>query len=190
VSTPNYRKLPVKLTEKERMARAMTAAEKQSKYSLVEEQKKASSSELGRKLKDLRREIEDLQDAVRTGSEQQNVQIVHRRNESRCTIETVRLDTAEVIESRPMTIEERQRDLDFNGKKARVKKRPAKKAPAKKKAKAAKKASSRKAATKKAPAKKAAKRPAKKASSRKAKAPAPKPPAKPPVSSPVPPTVH
>lgn len=108
---PQYRQLPVQLTQEERMARAMTAAEKQGRYGEVEEHKKSVSSECGRELKELRSEIEDLQRAVRTGTERQDVQIETRRNEERRTVETVRLDTAEIVDTRPMTIEERQGKL-------------------------------------------------------------------------------
>lgn len=109
--TPRYRQLPVKLTEKERMARAMSAAELQSDYNEIEERKKETTRSLGQQLKDLRKDIEKLQRAVRTGSEHQDVQIETRRNEDRRTIETVRLDTGEIIDSRPMTVEERQGKL-------------------------------------------------------------------------------
>ena len=108
---PKYRTLPVDLTDTERMARAMRAAEKQAEFSEIEERKKSTASELGAQVKQLRADIEDLQLAVRTGRENQKVQIETRRNESRRTIETLRLDTFEIIDSRPMTVEERQGSL-------------------------------------------------------------------------------
>lgn len=109
--TPKYRSLPVQLTETERMARAMSAAESQSEYCEVEARKKDATSTLGRKLKDIRANIEKLQEAVRTSTEHQQVQIETKRNEERRTIETVRLDTGEVVDTRPMTLEERQGKL-------------------------------------------------------------------------------
>ncbi len=109
--TPKYRQLPVKLTDAERMARALRAAELQAEYNLVELRKKETARELGLELKRLRERIEEAQQAVRTGEEPQSVQIEHRRNEERRTIETVRLDTGEIIDTRPMTAEERQGKL-------------------------------------------------------------------------------
>ena len=108
---PAYRQLPVELTPTERMARAMTAAERQSEYCELESQKKATTSTLGRQLKEIRSEIEDLQRAVRSGKETQSVQVETLRNEARRTVETLRLDTGEVVDTRPMTVEERQGKL-------------------------------------------------------------------------------
>lgn len=109
--TPHYRQLPVQLTNDERMARAMTAAQLQAEYGEVESRKKDTTRELGQRLKALRTDVEKALIAARTGKETQSVQIEDRRNEERRTIETVRLDTGEVIDSRPMTIEERQGKL-------------------------------------------------------------------------------
>lgn len=108
---PEYRKLPVTLTEEERLARGMRAAELGAEYAEVEEAKKAAARDLGQKLKTLRAEMDELHEAVRTGREQQDVQVDHHRNEERKSIETIRLDTGEIIDSRPMTVEERQGSL-------------------------------------------------------------------------------
>ncbi len=166
MSQPQFRQLPVKLTDEERMTRATTAAEKQREIGQIETQKKEVSSELGRKLKDLRKEIETIQRAVLTGSEHQKVQVEERRNEERRTIETVRLDTVEVIDTRPMTFEERQGKLALEAEKKTARKpasSDAKKTPSKKKAgaKAAKKSPPKKAAAKRFGTKKkaAAKKP-------------------------------
>lgn len=108
---PEYRQLPVKLTEEERLARATKAGELSKKYRETESQKKATTSALGAQLKELRAEMEISLDASRTGIETQLVQVEKRRNEQRCTIELVRLDTKEVVETRSMTVEERQGKL-------------------------------------------------------------------------------
>ncbi len=138
MALPSYRSLPVKLTEAERMARFTTAAEKEAAYRAFEDQKKATTRDLGQQMKALRVEIKDLLTAGREGSENQQVQIDHRRNEERRTIETVRLDTKEIIDSRPMTVEERQGKLfSIDGGKAKDAKDDTRAAKAEAKARAA-----------------------------------------------------
>lgn len=111
MATPNYRTLPVKLTPDEVRVRATQAAEKQEEYCDVERRKKDLTRDLGQQLKTKRSEIETLLRAVRTGKEDQLVQVTTRRNEDRRTIETLRMDTGEIIDSRAMTVEERQGKL-------------------------------------------------------------------------------
>lgn len=108
---PHYRTLPVKLTEDERLARAKDAAAKVAEYAAIESQKKALTSELTAKMKELRSETQILSRAVQSGIEHQPVEVVERRNEDRYTIELVRMDTMEVVESRAMTPAERQAEL-------------------------------------------------------------------------------
>jgi hypothetical protein len=108
---PYFRSLPVKLTEDERLARAKDAAAKVAEYAAIETQKKALTSELTAKMKELRSETETLSQAVSSGIEYQPVEVVQHRNEERSLIETVRLDTSEIIDSRPMTVAERQAEL-------------------------------------------------------------------------------
>jgi hypothetical protein len=110
-SKPTYKQLPVQLTEAEKLERASKAAGISKKYCEVEAVKKERTSELGRELKTLRAEKEQLLEAVRTGIEIQHVEIEERRNDTAATIDTYRLDTGEKIFSRPQTPDERQGKL-------------------------------------------------------------------------------
>lgn len=107
----HFRRLPVKLTEEDRLARAKDAAAKSAEYRELEADKKAATRDYSDRMKTLRVEWDALSDSVRTGIEHQPVEIVERRNEERGLIETVRVDTYEVIESRAMTVTERQVEM-------------------------------------------------------------------------------
>lgn len=110
-SKPRYERLSVKLTDEERMTRALKAAELSAKYDETEDKKKDVTATLAAEMKTLREEMAGLQRAVRSGTEVQPVQVEERRNEARRTIELYRLDTEELVHSRPMTVEERQGKL-------------------------------------------------------------------------------
>lgn len=114
MDSPDYRQLPVILTPDERLARGTQAAQLVEEIEAVEAEKKEITTELGRRLKRLRREVSTLSQAVRTGKEYQPVEVVQKANPERMTVETMRLDTYEVIDSRPMTVAERQGGL-FDG---------------------------------------------------------------------------
>lgn len=93
---PEYRQLPVKLTDEERLVRASEAALCMEKYTETEEKKKAQTKQLGDEMKEVRTKMETRQRAVRTGLEIQPVQVETVRNEGAMTVELVRIDTGEI----------------------------------------------------------------------------------------------
>lgn len=99
-------KLPVHLSVEEVAARSLEQANTMIEYARVEEDKKAATSVFSKQLKDKRRRLDELAEAVSTGSELRIVGIREIQDPRRFVVETIRCDTMEIIRSRAMTIEE------------------------------------------------------------------------------------
>jgi hypothetical protein len=92
-------------TKKEELARLLDERDAlQSSFDLLKSKHKASVAEFDSAIKTMR-------DSVRTNSEDRPIECEERHDERRGQIDIVRTDTLETIESRPMTVEERQGTL-------------------------------------------------------------------------------
>lgn len=108
---PNTMSLPVRLTDLELLAKAKELAAKLAESDDVESRKKLAVAECKAKADRLGDEISDLAQTLRTGKEAREVEVQETRDNLARTIETVRIDTGEVVSSRAMTIHELQRPL-------------------------------------------------------------------------------
>ena len=77
----------------------------------VESEKKAANTDFNGSIKLHKRRIRELYGAIVSGVETQTVQVFDRTDERRGCVEVVRVDTNEVLDTRPLTNEERQGDL-------------------------------------------------------------------------------
>jgi hypothetical protein len=106
-----FRRLPVKLSDEEQRQRGKTMAERVEEYNREEADAKAASTVAKARLKNLRRDIDQLADVVTTCTERRDVECAMMRDDRRSEIVWMRLDTHEEIERRPMTETERQQPL-------------------------------------------------------------------------------
>lgn len=111
VSRKFTRPLDVKLMDGELLAKLDELAAKLVKKEEVEDELKNVSAGYKGQIKTLRQEIHDITKAVTTKTEEREVECEERMNFTASTVEVVRLDTLEVVESRAMTLRERQRDM-------------------------------------------------------------------------------
>lgn len=99
--------LPCELTEYEVAERAKTLAELHAKQDKLEVEKKAVVDDFKGKLDHVERDMKILARQVRDRSEHRDVEVDERLDDIRFVIETFRLDTGEIIRSRPMTQDEK-----------------------------------------------------------------------------------
>jgi hypothetical protein len=110
-TAPLTRQLPVKLTEAEWVKRCeMLAGTIEERKSLLMERANLVA-EIRRKLAENEVTIEDLSTAVHARAEVQTVVIEERKNFRSRKLETIRTDTGEVIEMRPLKPHELQGEL-------------------------------------------------------------------------------
>lgn len=102
------RTLPVTLTRDELLERGEALALMRGKRNGIAYDQKASNADFKEKLEDADTEIDRLAGIVRSKSEPRPVDCTARRDMQRYVIDTIRLDTGEVIETRTMTEQERQ----------------------------------------------------------------------------------
>jgi hypothetical protein len=99
-------KLPVDLSVDEVAARSLEQANTMIEYARIEEEKKAATSVFSKQLKDKRRRLDELAEAVTTGTELRIVGIREVHDMRRFVVETLRCDTMQIIRSRAMTPDE------------------------------------------------------------------------------------
>lgn len=105
------RKLPVPLSQSELLVKAEELARKVRAAADIEDEKKAANSDFKTRLEELDMAINELSEIVATKSEQRQVECALYENYGSATMELVRVDTGELIETRPMTEAERQAHL-------------------------------------------------------------------------------
>lgn len=105
------RSLPVRLTDTELLIKAKELSAKVAELDAVEATKKSVAAECKVKYDTLNSDIHHLAKILRTGREDREIEVQEIRNDPARTIEVVRIDTGEVVESRPMTINELQKPL-------------------------------------------------------------------------------
>jgi hypothetical protein len=106
------RELRCTLTEHEKAQHADRIAGLRLNRAAVEAQKKAALADFKQQLDDIEDDIDNLADEIRAGAGRM-VECAEQSNDAG-TIRIVRLDTAEVIDTRAMTAAERQGDLGLD----------------------------------------------------------------------------
>jgi hypothetical protein len=101
----------VYLTEDERMAASKKLAETLWERDQKQDEAKSKAAEYRDEVKALSATVSELQTVVRSGVQHRLVDCEDRKNLAAGTIETYRLDTGEMVESRPMSGIEKQADM-------------------------------------------------------------------------------
>lgn len=104
-------KLPCDLTRDEMLQKAEEMATQLKERAEVELTAKESAGEFKDQMKRLDRTIADRAEEVRTGVEYRQVECTERGDFRRNLVQVVRLDTGEIVRSRPMAVHERQDSL-------------------------------------------------------------------------------
>lgn len=107
-------KLPCELTRDEKLMKADQMAECLKMRAEVELEAQTVAGTFKRRLKELDRDIGDRAEEVRSGVEYRPVECAMRDRFRDNQVDTVRLDTGEIVRSRPMTITERQGSLSLS----------------------------------------------------------------------------
>jgi len=106
-------KLPCELTRDEKLMKADQMAEHLKTRAEVELEASSVAGTFKRQLKELDRAIGDRAEEIRSGVEYRPVECAMRDRFRDNQVDTVRLDTGEIVRSRPMTITERQGSLSL-----------------------------------------------------------------------------
>jgi hypothetical protein len=101
------------LTESEIVVKAKCLADQLKKLADSEQDAKDAAERFKNDQKMLKAQIARSRDIIATGKEERPVHCQHIRNDTRSTIETMRIDTGEILETRPMTADERQTTMPF-----------------------------------------------------------------------------
>lgn len=123
--------LPVKLTDKELLERGTKLAELSYQMGKVDDEKKSSMSSFKAQLDTLEEEAKDVARELRSKTAYRAVEVISRKDYKRAVEETIRQDTREIVNTRPLTPAELQLELELKGKKKKEEKPAAK--PAEKK---------------------------------------------------------
>lgn len=105
------RTLPAKLTKDELLQKSREIAEKVRELDEVEADKKDHAASFKLKIESIEGEIHRVARILRDGAEDREVEVQERRNDVSRTMETVRVDTGEIVEWRPLTGSELQKPL-------------------------------------------------------------------------------
>jgi len=108
------RRLPVKLNREEVRLKGKRLAILEAEIESLEGEKKAVVDDFKSKIEGRKAEIQSLSRQVNEEQEYRQVEVVERKDWDELTVDTVRTDTGDIIESRPMTTSERQRPIPFN----------------------------------------------------------------------------
>lgn len=105
------RDLRAELTPDEKQTNVGRFVELLEQQKLLEDEKADSAASYKNRLGTIEEALRDLGRTIRLGSVMRTVDVEERRNDNEATIETVRLDTMQVIESRKQMGDERQLPL-------------------------------------------------------------------------------
>ena len=104
-------KLPCTLSASELRRKADELAREVSHHAALELEKSLTAKALGEKIKNSDRKIVELAEQIRTGTEQREVKCTTVKDFEHNVVHTRRLDTKEIVSSRPMQAGERQAEL-------------------------------------------------------------------------------
>jgi hypothetical protein len=102
------RNLPVELTKDEIRLRGEELARKHAEWDEVENARKTAQTEAKGKIERIEAESKLLANNIRTGREYRDIEVREVRNDTTLSMDLVRQDTGEVIESRPLRTDELQ----------------------------------------------------------------------------------
>jgi hypothetical protein len=103
--------LACKLTEAEVLQYGRDMAQEHAEYNRIEGEMKSVQKEYKAKLEEKEANISKLSGRVHSGIEARDVACTETKNWTAGTVYTVRLDTMEVIEDRPMREDEKQMEI-------------------------------------------------------------------------------
>ena len=106
-------RLPVRLTDGEVLDVSRKSAELHRQRGYIEDEKKESASLYEGKIEALDKEISEMQNVIRSQQEWRTVQCEKKMHFDIGQVTITRLDTGDIVETRPMTREERQMSLQI-----------------------------------------------------------------------------
>lgn len=112
------RDLPVTLTPREKAARSEELVQAMSKQRRLEDELEGVKADFKGRIARVADDVGALFRTLERGTEIRSVSCERRVNVDGESVDTIRLDTGELVVSRPMTPEERQRELFRSGKRA------------------------------------------------------------------------
>ncbi len=107
------RRLPCKLTDQERQFKGDQLVQKMHAMEEAEDLFEVIRDSHKTRMKEFEKEISVLSRVIRERSEERDVEITENKDYESKTAQTVRLDTGEVVDTRPLTPQELQRPLSF-----------------------------------------------------------------------------
>lgn len=110
----SHRDLPVQLTQREKLGYGEQLAQLHQDDADAEELIKTVRAQHNATKKARALERARLAEALRTGEELRAVEVREERDWKRGVIIVIRTDTSSEVEQRPMTIEERQREMELS----------------------------------------------------------------------------
>lgn len=117
-TTKETRLLPVQLTNDEQLAAGKKLAESVRTLTNCQAQAKSAASQFKAKIDEMQAKINGLQILISDGYELRNVPCENVMDYTDVTVRVTRLDTAEIVEERKLTEDEKQATLPFDGEEA------------------------------------------------------------------------
>ncbi len=108
------KRLPIRLTQDELEVKSSELAKALKKKGEIEAEKKSFNGRLISQLEEVEIEIGNLTNIVYEKTEYRPVRCEIRFNYERSIVEILRTDVGQVVESRSMTIDEKQQKLQFD----------------------------------------------------------------------------
>lgn len=110
--------LRCELSDAEVQQRGQDAARLLMQIDQLDEEKRAAAADYKEQIKAKETELRKLGREIRERAEHRDVPCVTRPNAAAGVMETIRLDTGELVRSRPLTHEERQARFPFDARRA------------------------------------------------------------------------
>ena len=111
MSTAKTMRLPVKLTSEEKIEKGKALADQYAIVADLHVEKTAAASRIKSSIESAEAVAASLARIVRDGAEDREVAVMEQKNFDRRTVETIRLDTHEVVSTRPMSRDDAQAGL-------------------------------------------------------------------------------
>jgi hypothetical protein len=112
--TVKTRRLPCKLTDQERQFKGDQLVQKMHAMEEAEDLFEVIRDSHKTRIKEFEKEISVLSRVIRERSEERDVEVTEDKDYESKTAKTIRLDTGDVVDSRPLSPQELQRPIPFN----------------------------------------------------------------------------
>ena len=106
------KKLPVKLTDQEKIDKGLRVVELLDEIDDVKEEAKDAAAEARDKIKDIQKRLDEHRKHLRAGTEPREVECIDQQDWSRKRVVTIRLDTGEIVTERALKPSELQTEID------------------------------------------------------------------------------